>query len=108
MSDNDLKKCPFCGGNAKMISTGFGMSSFYVMCVNEACNVSPATRYYHEEKEAAEAWNTREKTPGDISENVSRIDTLIKSQKEHISEIDKIIDRMYKKLDALRMTEKDE
>lgn len=108
MNDSELKKCPFCGGNAEMISIGFGMSLFYVMCINEACNVSPATRYYHEEKEAAEAWNTREKTSGDISENLSRIDILIKSQKDHISEIDKIIDRMYKKLDDLRMTRNDE
>lgn len=59
MNDSELKTCPFCGGKAKIFSIGFGMSLFYVICVNERCEVSPATKYYQEEKDAANAWNKR-------------------------------------------------
>lgn len=101
--DDNLKCCPFCGGNAKIISTGFGMSSFYVMCMDDKCEVSPATKYYHEEREAINAWNKRARSVSDISENLNNIDALIKKQKERISEIDSIIDGMNKKFNELTL-----
>ena len=102
MNDSELKTCPFCGGKAKMISTGFGMGTFYVMCVNERCEVSPATKYYYEEEDAAKAWNKRESTPLDVTEKMIRMDTLINTQRDRISEINETIDDIRKKLDILK------
>lgn len=63
-TEQGLKPCPFCGGEAKLqrftsiyFSTGHG---YCVVCNTEDCqgNVEPANPYPLEE-EAMEAWNRR-------------------------------------------------
>lgn len=54
----ELKRCPFCGGEAKLFtvkSTG----EFYVGCCNGLCDVIPATWIVDNETEAVNAWNNR-------------------------------------------------
>lgn len=53
-----LKRCPFCGGEAKLTkieSTG----EFCVGCCNGGCGVIPNTWTYKTKTEAVNAWNTR-------------------------------------------------
>ena len=53
---NDLKPCPFCGGEAKWRKYEFlNVASFYVECVD--CDAS-SNRFDHLD-EAVEAWNRR-------------------------------------------------
>ena len=53
----DLKPCPFCGSEAKVI-VGGGSKDFAVHCTNLLCEA--ATRYWWESREVAvEKWNMR-------------------------------------------------
>lgn len=50
-----LKKCPFCGGEAKVFETD--LNTFRVICAECSCSVG---RYwYYKKEEAITAWNTR-------------------------------------------------
>ena len=53
-----LRKCPFCGGEAEIISDSPNgeMASFAVMC--KRCN-SMTAFYLDDTKRAVRAWNTR-------------------------------------------------
>lgn len=53
MTEN-LKPCPFCGGEAKMIEA---MNEAWVSCLNEDCRASSLMTPTSER--AAEKWNTR-------------------------------------------------
>jgi Lar family restriction alleviation protein len=61
----ELKPCPFCGGEAKLLTENFGE---YVWAKCEVCGVQ-TSRYYVRavvdgkdgEKRAIEAWNRRAK-----------------------------------------------
>jgi hypothetical protein len=56
---DELKPCPFCGGEAKVIDAGIEV---WVECTNEKCK---CIRYFKgTRKEAYKAWNTRA-TPTD-------------------------------------------
>ena len=58
----ELKPCPFCGGEAKIVHGDLGRSGSRVICKDCGCStafVSISTRYSCDTK-AAEAWNTRE------------------------------------------------
>ena len=48
-----LKKCPFCGGEAKL----YGYTAFWVCCENEECNVD--SDVYESREKAITTWNTR-------------------------------------------------
>lgn len=72
MSD-ELKPCPFCGGEAECIDdTGVlvnGRRTWVVWCPDEECPVVLSTPLCETQEEAAAAWNTRsertcEKVPG--------------------------------------------
>ena len=56
MSD-ELKPCPFCGGEAKMNRVGNGV--YEIVCSNNGCRVQPETPRVGDETEAVKAWNTR-------------------------------------------------
>lgn len=55
---NELKPCPFCGEEAKIIKMTFGGVSYQVICVRCSANLDKRFAY---EDEAIEAWNRRVK-----------------------------------------------
>lgn len=69
MHDNNckLKKCPFCGREAKMIQTrrwpkhlDYAIMAYSVVCQNINCIIYAADNMYYETAlEAATEWNTR-------------------------------------------------
>ena len=56
-----LKPCPFCGGEAVMISEPITHDRFLVACKNrgDMCKCEPCTNWFAIREEAAEAWNRR-------------------------------------------------
>ena len=56
MSDSEeLKPCPFCGGEAKVLGTKYEGGDYYIVC--EKCRVRVGS--YSNPVEAIEAWNKR-------------------------------------------------
>lgn len=52
-----LKKCPFCGGEAKLYdSVEFGS---FIYCTNSDCDIHPMTGNDTETEEVIKIWNTR-------------------------------------------------
>ena len=62
MSD-ELKRCPFCGGEAETITTWNSMwrkDMYRIACSNKACPIDYIiTKQHATETEAITAWNTR-------------------------------------------------
>lgn len=54
----ELKKCPFCGGEARLMKFPKCERKYVVICENEQCMASVGNYSYSKEK-AIEAWNTR-------------------------------------------------
>lgn len=56
----ELKKCPFCGGEAE-VSFYKSTESWYVECAlsKGSCATIPCTYPYSTKEEAIEAWNRR-------------------------------------------------
>ena len=54
----ELKPCPFCGGEARIINVGTLGVWCSALCVNPECGCDWGV-YYPTEAEAATAWNTR-------------------------------------------------
>lgn len=60
---NELKPCPFCGGDAELRETS--SHDYFIRCTNKQC--ASRTRNYHENKNGAiSAWNTRYETGEEI------------------------------------------
>lgn len=55
---NELKKCPFCGGDAK-VYRNLPCTAYGVWCINEGCSANARHLNFDSENEAIEAWNTR-------------------------------------------------
>lgn len=55
---NELKPCPFCGGEAKIGKISID-KTYYVQCGNGYCDVLPSTYTYTTEEQAIEHWNRR-------------------------------------------------
>ena len=53
---DELKPCPFCGGEAVMDSDGYYRKTFWVSCTYCGCS----TQSFWTEKESVEAWNKRQ------------------------------------------------
>lgn len=54
--ENELKPCPFCGGEARICSAGF--EATYIRCANiKDCGCK--FEWFDTEEEAIEAWNRR-------------------------------------------------
>lgn len=51
-----LLPCPFCGGEAELVSDGDGV---YAGCKNEKCFIHPITLTYEIKRYAIKAWNRR-------------------------------------------------
>ena len=58
MSEPKLKPCPFCGGEAVMLTHSFFNlnETFGVQCA--VCEAE-TNQFYHTKEEAAEAWNRK-------------------------------------------------
>jgi Lar family restriction alleviation protein len=52
----ELKLCPFCGTEARLIS---GTEDHYVVCRNADCAAALVARSFSSEEEAIDAWNRR-------------------------------------------------
>ena len=76
---NELKPCPFCGGEAKLF-TARGKCNQIVRCL--ACNVSPG--YRQTKKEAIEAWNTRAEQKPVAVANISFTKEQLERLKEEV------------------------
>lgn len=63
MSNNPLKKCPFCRSEAELrLSDGELQGKFWmVVCPNVDCLVNPDTGWRDTRDEPIEAWNRRSK-----------------------------------------------
>lgn len=58
MSKTELKPCPFCEGEAKLLY--YKEHNLYrIQCVNPKCLCGVMTIFFNDEKEAINAWNTR-------------------------------------------------
>jgi len=57
MSEEKLRNCPFCGGEASVYESGYMYTapSYYVCC--DECG--SGTTVFYTEEEAIEAWNKR-------------------------------------------------
>lgn len=51
-----LLTCPFCGGEAELVSDGDGV---YAGCSDKACFIKPITDTYKTKRDAIRAWNRR-------------------------------------------------
>jgi Lar family restriction alleviation protein len=77
---SELKPCPFCGGEAKLIRTHpnpaidwggrYGTTVWEVYCSNTDCPCEAGTGWKNTEAEAIEAWNTRHDERVDFLEEV--------------------------------------
>ena len=57
MDSNELKPCPFCGGEAGIAMRTFYMEVNFSVCCDECgCSTPP---YFMGEDDAIEAWNRR-------------------------------------------------
>lgn len=55
---NNLKPCPFCGGNPQLQHDDID-NSYTIECTNNECNMNPSTPYCDTEEGAIEYWNDR-------------------------------------------------
>lgn len=64
--NEELKKCPFCGGKAQLISAkanAAGTKFVYgVHCINPKCMCIAFTRNFDNGEDAVKAWNERGET----------------------------------------------
>jgi Lar family restriction alleviation protein len=71
MSDERLRKCPFCGGEVELIEEEIdAIRTAYGFCCNNCCMYS----YYscYDREEAIEAWNNR-KPVDDVLEQIEAL-----------------------------------
>lgn len=54
-----LKKCPFCGGEAKIKRPLLSSKLYGVVCANKDCIISGIGIGYFKKEQAIEAWNRR-------------------------------------------------
>ena len=57
----ELKPCPFCGGEADLINNDYVYEKWFAGCHNGKCPVQPETYIHGTKDEAINAWNRRAK-----------------------------------------------
>lgn len=55
----ELKPCPFCGGEAKVIFSRTTEVQWKVRCKSVDCDVRPTTSWFIEKEDAIDRWNRR-------------------------------------------------
>jgi len=67
----ELKKCPYCGGEAKIIedNTIVEYPQYQIRCKNVACTIRPKTNWHVDKQEAIKHWNNRA-SEAELRENV--------------------------------------
>jgi Lar family restriction alleviation protein len=96
---SELKKCPFCGGEAQIVEhtnyqriTGFG-----VECCNSDCDIAPFTSYFLDKQKAINTWNRRKP----VDDVVEALEKQLKScEKEWIEQVGSISDRAGARMEA--------
>ncbi|WP_072265284.1 MULTISPECIES: Lar family restriction alleviation protein [Serratia] len=68
MPANELKPCPFCGGNARVVDSSYSGSAIHVSCRCGA-QMFGGRQHFGSESEATDAWNRR---AGDSAREVER------------------------------------
>lgn len=71
MNEKDkLKKCPFCGGEAKVVEDNIieGCPQYQVRCKNISCTIRPKTNWGSDRQEVIGHWNNRYEEPINFSE----------------------------------------
>lgn len=69
----ELKPCPWCGGQAALTNVRMSDHTFRVGCYNDSCGVRPATDYYGSREqpssanEVIAAWNSRSTDTSEVS-----------------------------------------
>lgn len=58
MPANELKPCPFCGGNARVVDSSYSGSAIHVSCRCGA-QMFGGRHHFGSEREAIDAWNIR-------------------------------------------------
>ena len=89
---DELKPCPFCGGDAVIRKDEERIKPFYVRCGNINCKMVVGTNYFATKEEAIEAWNRRASNTDVISKQVA-IDAVLELDASHrVSWKDAVID----------------
>ena len=95
MMSDELKPCPFCGGEAQ-VQHDYERGEYRVLCFGDKCNLVPSTFFFEKKSRAISAWNTR-------IPDLSRLDALAD---EWAAEMDgkglagtKVKDYWYERLD---------
>lgn len=55
----ELKKCPFCGGEAEFIRSVYSRDWKVSCAMSRTCYVIPSTDFFETKEEAVIAWNRR-------------------------------------------------
>jgi hypothetical protein len=79
MTNEELKPCPFCGGEAEINPLALATSDFNVACFNGECPVEPQTRGETKD-EAIVAWNTRAIDPA--TDRIESLKAKLKTSEE--------------------------
>ena len=79
MSDEKLKPCPFCGGEAEFFGMPPHETSGIFSVSHVRCSACGTVRGAPSEKEVIEAWNTR----ADVSIGMSREEAIEKASKTY-------------------------
>ena len=56
---NELKPCPFCGGEAELNESASGLPYFSIWCKNENCIAGAVQVRDFDKERLVNAWNTR-------------------------------------------------
>ncbi len=66
MPANELKPCPFCGGNPRVVDSSYSGSAIHVSCRCGA-QMFGGRQHFGSESEATDAWNRRDGDHGGCS-----------------------------------------
>lgn len=78
----EIKACPFCGGEAKIIHADDVTLPYRIRCKNINCDVRPSTTWFKHKEDAITKWNTRKP----IDKIVERLEECVE---HHVTKYEK-------------------